>query len=302
MRGPLSSVASIVIVVPPTSVSSLGQQPVGQSPRLASAARINDDSRASPHRRTDSHQQTSRSHGALLRQHGPRIVADGVADLSLKKTRDRIAPEIGNSQRSSRWILSREGLCPCAGQSPRSASAARVNDRTRTSLHRRTDSHQQTLQESRRSIAPVWPASLPLKPVSTPSAKLACPVPGAGGVETEVPGIAGGPDHGLLHPPDQARRVADPGRRRPTSGTSSSNARVFVPSQPSAKPIAAQTSSSRAAESWARRRLRPVVATVTRLWRLTAQGCFIPSSTSSTTSEGTPRMVEVIGATVTRDR
>ena len=34
----------------------------------------------------------------------------------------------------------------------------------------------------------------------------------------------------------------------------------------------------------------------------TAHGFFIPSSTPRTTSDGTPRMVEVIGATVTRDK
>jgi hypothetical protein len=38
---------------------------------------------------------------------------------------------------------------------------------------------------------------------------------------------------------------------------------------------------------------------VTALCRLTAQGDFMPSSSFSTTSDGTPRMVEVTGATVT---
>ncbi len=38
---------------------------------------------------------------------------------------------------------------------------------------------------------------------------------------------------------------------------------------------------------------------VTALWRLTAQRPFMPSSTSRITSEGTPRMVDVTGATVT---
>ena len=41
---------------------------------------------------------------------------------------------------------------------------------------------------------------------------------------------------------------------------------------------------------------------VTALCRLTAQRPFIPSSTSRITSEGTPRIVDEIGATVTVDR
>jgi hypothetical protein len=39
--------------------------------------------------------------------------------------------------------------------------------------------------------------------------------------------------------------------------------------------------------------------TVTALCRFTAHGDFIPSSTFKTTSEGTLRIVEVMGATVT---
>jgi hypothetical protein len=35
---------------------------------------------------------------------------------------------------------------------------------------------------------------------------------------------------------------------------------------------------------------------------LTAQRPFMPSSSSSTTSDGTPRTVDVIGATVTVDK
>jgi hypothetical protein len=41
---------------------------------------------------------------------------------------------------------------------------------------------------------------------------------------------------------------------------------------------------------------------VTALCRFTAQGDFIPSSSVKTTSEGTPRIVEVTGATVTVDK
>jgi hypothetical protein len=41
---------------------------------------------------------------------------------------------------------------------------------------------------------------------------------------------------------------------------------------------------------------------VTALCRFTAHGDFMPSSSFSATLEGTPRMVEVIGATVTVDR
>jgi hypothetical protein len=47
------------------------------------------------------------------------------------------------------------------------------------------------------------------------------------------------------------------------------------------------------------RRPKRSCATVTALCRLTAQGPFMPSSASRITSEGTPRIVEVIGATVT---
>jgi hypothetical protein len=42
--------------------------------------------------------------------------------------------------------------------------------------------------------------------------------------------------------------------------------------------------------------------TVTALWRFTAYGDFMPSSSRKTTSDGTPRIVDVIGATVTVDR
>src|SRR5258707_14906768 len=42
--------------------------------------------------------------------------------------------------------------------------------------------------------------------------------------------------------------------------------------------------------------------TVTALCRFTAHGDFMPSSSFRTTSDGTPRIVEVTGATVTVDR
>jgi hypothetical protein len=50
--------------------------------------------------------------------------------------------------------------------------------------------------------------------------------------------------------------------------------------------------------------LRPTPAwdTVTTLWRLTTQGAFNPSSTSRRTSEATPRIEDVMGATVTLER
>jgi hypothetical protein len=41
---------------------------------------------------------------------------------------------------------------------------------------------------------------------------------------------------------------------------------------------------------------------VTALCKFTAQPAFMPSSSFKATSEGTPRIVEVIGATVTVDR
>ena len=41
---------------------------------------------------------------------------------------------------------------------------------------------------------------------------------------------------------------------------------------------------------------------VTALCKFTAQGAFMPSSLLKTTSDGTPRIVDVMGATVTVDR
>jgi len=74
------------------------------------------------------------------------------------------------------------------------------------------------------------------------------------------------------------------------------------PSQPRAKAMARHTSRSLLSLSCAIRRPRCAWATVTKLWRFTAQGCFIPSSVPSGTSDGTPRTVDAIGATVTRDK
>ena len=42
--------------------------------------------------------------------------------------------------------------------------------------------------------------------------------------------------------------------------------------------------------------------TVTALCRFTAQGALMPSSSSNLTSKGTPRTVDVIGATAAVDR
>src|SRR5260370_2998173 len=68
---------------------------------------------------------------------------------------------------------------------------------------------------------------------------------------------------------------------------------------PNAKRRAAQNSCMRAPLKFATRRPSRACATVTALGRLTAQRPFMPSSISRITSEGTPRTVEVIGATVT---
>src|SRR5579863_5673582 len=84
-----------------------------------------------------------------------------------------------------------------------------------------------------------------------------------------------------------------------TNPTAESEARYEV--QPRANPKAAQTSCSRSELSAATRRPRCALDTVTTLWRLMAQMPFIPSASVSTTSDGTPRMVDVMGATVTAD-
>lgn len=73
-------------------------------------------------------------------------------------------------------------------------------------------------------------------------------------------------------------------------------------SQPREKRRAAHTSFIRAGLSWATRFPKRCCDTVTALWRFTAQVDFMPSSSFRTTSDGTPRMVEVTGATVTDDK
>src|SRR5450759_1173317 len=68
---------------------------------------------------------------------------------------------------------------------------------------------------------------------------------------------------------------------------------------PSENRRAEQTSCIRSSLKLATRRSNRALATVTALCRLTAQRPFIPSSISRISSEGTPRMVDVMGATVT---
>ena len=72
--------------------------------------------------------------------------------------------------------------------------------------------------------------------------------------------------------------------------------------QPRAKPSAPQISLKRSELSIATRRPRWALETVTTLWRLMAHVAFIPSFSVRRTSDGTPRMVEVMGATVTADK
>ena len=72
--------------------------------------------------------------------------------------------------------------------------------------------------------------------------------------------------------------------------------------QPRAKPSAAQISLKRSELSIATRRPRWALETVTTLWRLMAHVSFIPSFSVRRTSDGTPRIVEVMGATVTADK
>src|SRR5260370_34676148 len=73
-------------------------------------------------------------------------------------------------------------------------------------------------------------------------------------------------------------------------------------SQPREKRRAAHTSFIRGELSWATRFPRRCCDTVTALCRFTAHVDFIPSSSFRTTSDGTPRIVEVTGATVTVDK
>ena len=74
---------------------------------------------------------------------------------------------------------------------------------------------------------------------------------------------------------------------------------IGAPSHPSEKRSASQISLKR--EGWrsATRLPRRSFGTVTALCRLTAHGIFMPSSSSSKTCEGTSRIIDVTGATVT---
>ena len=93
-------------------------------------------------------------------------------------------------------------------------------------------------------------------------------------------------------------------RRSPT--VSAIGRSVHLPArygpQPSAKPRALHTSLSRSALRTATRRPRCAFDTVATLCRLTAHGPFIPSTSVRRTSDGTSRIVEVMGATVTADK
>src|SRR6185312_12707753 len=71
---------------------------------------------------------------------------------------------------------------------------------------------------------------------------------------------------------------------------------------PSANRIAAQISPSRAELKRATRRPSRCCDKVAKWCRLTAQADFIPSSWFNTTSEGTPRIVAVIGAAAGNSR
>ena len=73
-------------------------------------------------------------------------------------------------------------------------------------------------------------------------------------------------------------------------------------SQPREKCKAAQISFMRSACSRPIRFPNRFRVTVIVLWKFTAQGSFIPSSSANTASDGSPRIVEVIGATVTVDK
>ena len=73
-------------------------------------------------------------------------------------------------------------------------------------------------------------------------------------------------------------------------------------SQPREKCKAAQISFIRAELSCVTRLPNRCCETVTAWCRFTAQADFIPSSSVSTTSDGAPRRVDVIGATVTVER
>ena len=73
-------------------------------------------------------------------------------------------------------------------------------------------------------------------------------------------------------------------------------------SHPTVKRKAAQISFIRAELSCATHLPNRSRDTVTALWRFTAHAAFMPLSSFRTTSDGTPRTVDVMGATVTVDR
>jgi len=101
---------------------------------------------------------------------------------------------------------------------------------------------------------------------------------------------------------------SEAGWRRSSTQSQFASVRVITPrmfhcaSQPKENRKATQISPIRVAPSLPTRFPRRCCDTVTALCKLTAQGAFMPSSSSSWTSDGTPRMVDVIGATVTVDR
>jgi hypothetical protein len=61
-------------------------------------------------------------------------------------------------------------------------------------------------------------------------------------------------------------------------------------------------SAMRAELSWTTRLPNRCCEIVTALCKFTAHGDFMPSSSFKTTSDGTPRTVDVMGATVTVDK
>src|SRR5258708_955267 len=76
----------------------------------------------------------------------------------------------------------------------------------------------------------------------------------------------------------------------------------LTPSQPMENRNAAQISRVRTLLSPATRFHKRCRETVTILCKFTAHGAFMPSDSSSVISDGTPRIVDVIGATVTVDK
>ena len=72
-----------------------------------------------------------------------------------------------------------------------------------------------------------------------------------------------------------------------------------TPSQPTEKRSAAQISRIRRELNWASHLPSRCCDTVTALCRFTAHGAVMPTSSLRTTSDATPRIVEMIGATIT---